>query len=104
MYSGDEHYGDDITSGIEPAGAPAAPPVRSSFTVLADARTRFGFLSAEDLAVLAADQRTRLMRVLVRCGGCRFLAAAQDAKHLIDIITAEGRDYVRDVSLPADGQ
>jgi hypothetical protein len=42
--------------------------------------------------------------VLVRCGGCRFLCGAQDVAHLIAIITADARDYVRDVSLPAEAR
>lgn len=59
-----------------------------------------GFLRADDLRTLAADPDTRLTPVLVRCGGCRFTCPAQDAAHLIDIITRERSDYVRDVSLP----
>ena len=43
----------------------------------------------------------RFTPLLVRCGGCRFTASAQDVEHLVAIITAEGSDYVRDVSLPA---
>jgi hypothetical protein len=62
-----------------------------------------GFLRAEDVAVIAADPRTRLTLLLVRCGNCRFLAPADQVKHLIDIITREGTDHVRDVSLPATG-
>jgi len=58
-----------------------------------------GFLRDADLTELARLDRLRL--VLVRCGECRFTCAAQDALHLIDIIRADGRDYVRDVSLPA---
>ena len=58
-----------------------------------------GFLRDGDLAELARLDRLRL--VLVRCGNYRFTCAAQDARHLIDIIKADGRDFVRDVSLPA---
>ena len=58
-----------------------------------------GFLRDTELAELARLDRLRL--VLVRCGACRFTCAAQDARHLIDIIRADGRDYVRDISLPA---
>jgi hypothetical protein len=61
--------------------------------------SRFGFVTAVEVASIAADNRTRLTPMLVRCGGCRFMCAAQDVKHLIDIITTDGRDYVRDVSL-----
>jgi hypothetical protein len=64
------------------------------------ARLRFGFLSTADVAELAADPSTRLMPLLVRCGGCRFTAGAQDIAHLVRCIEAGG-DYVRDVSIPA---
>ena len=57
-----------------------------------------GFLSPDDVAVLAATDR--LTPLIVRCGSCRFTAPAQDVQHLIDIITSDGRDYVRDVCLP----
>ena len=59
-----------------------------------------GFLSHEDVAVVAADPMTRLMPLLVRCGGCRFLAPAQDVATLIRYVDAGG-DYCRDVSVPA---
>jgi len=69
-------------------------------TVLARVRASFGqWLQAADVAALAADARTRLTPVLVRCGGCRFVVPADQAQHLIDIITREGSDYVRDASL-----
>ena len=58
-----------------------------------------GLLRDTELAELARLDRLRL--VLVRCGACRFTCAAQDARHLIDIIRADGRDYVRDISLLA---
>jgi len=83
-----------------------APPTGAS--VMAHARTeRGGFLTEEDVAAIAEDPATRLQLLLVRCGGGRFLAPAQDVKHFIDIIerdynTAPGvGDYVRDVSIPA---
>lgn len=62
-------------------------------------RERMGFLTTEDVAALAGHDRSRLWPVLVRCGGCRFTAPAQDIQHLIDILTREGSDYVRDVAL-----
>jgi hypothetical protein len=67
-------------------------------------RERGGFIQRDELAQLAAHKDSRLWLVLVRCGSCRFLAAAQDAKHLMDIIAFDGRDYVRDVSFPALGE
>ena len=74
---------------------------------------RMGFLTADDLAVIAADPVTRLTLVLVRCGGGRFLSPADQTKHFIDIIERDRKasandragfcgDYVRDVSLMAD--
>src|SRR3989304_4053609 len=76
-------------------------------------RARMGFLTSEEVAQIAADPETRLDGLLVRCGGGRFLAPAQDVAHFIGIIerhsdlvelhTAEPErvDYVRDVSVPA---
>jgi hypothetical protein len=63
---------------------------------------RGGFLTAEDVKSIATGNR--LMLLLVRCGNGRFLCAAQDVKHFVAIVTAEGRDYVRDVSIPAGGE
>lgn len=56
-----------------------------------------GFLSKNDIDDIASKDRLR--QLLVRCGACRFLAAAQDINHLIKAVNAIG-DYVRDVSLP----
>jgi hypothetical protein len=62
---------------------------------------QYGFLDPDQVRWLAEDHKYRLTMLLVRCGACRFTAPAQDVQHLIDIITDDGRDYVRDVSLPA---
>ena len=41
-----------------------------------------------------------------RAGGCeggkRFTAPAQDVESLIDLVSRDGKDYVRDASIPAD--
>ena len=75
-------------------------------------RERFGFLTSNELAEIAADDETRLAGLLVRCGCGRFLAPAQDVEHFIEIIRrhaeleeepGRGSDYVRDVSVPAGG-
>ncbi len=55
------------------------------------------FLTENQLPDLVALDR--LCPVLVRCGGGRFTAPAQDAAHFIALVEAGG-DYVRDVSLP----
>ena len=60
-------------------------------------RHGYGFLTTADLPELVAYDRLRLC--LVRCGGGRFIAPAQDVPHFVDIITREDSDYVRDVSL-----
>ena len=60
-----------------------------------------GFLTEDMVAKVAADNRTRMTNLLVRCGNARFVAAAQYVKGLIDAIEASGQDYVRDVSIPA---
>ena len=39
------------------------------------------------------------MQVLVRCGNGRFTTSVMNVEHFVNIINAEGRDYVRDVSL-----
>lgn len=65
-------------------------------------RVRFGFLSQGELSVLARDPETRLTLVLVRCGGGRFLTPAQNADHFIALVERDGREYVRDISLPAE--
>ena len=63
-------------------------------------RDNLGFLTASEVAALASRNDSRLTQLLVRCGGCRFVAAAQDVPQIINALEAAG-DYVRDVSLPA---
>lgn len=57
-----------------------------------------GFLRDFDIAILM--QHDRLRQLLVRCGACRFIAAAQDVDHIIGIIERDGADHIRDISLP----
>ncbi len=66
--------------------------------ILQRVKSHGGFLTEVDLDALT--QHDRLRQVLVRCNNCRFTCAAQDAKHLCEIIDASGADWVRDVSLP----
>jgi hypothetical protein len=54
----------------------------------------------EEVEAVGRNENTRLRPVLVRCGGCRFMCAAQDAAHLTRCVEAGG-DYVRDYSQPA---
>ncbi len=66
--------------------------------VLARASNNYGFITDEDLAVLATSEETRLRTVLVRWHEGRFSCPAQDAKVLIDALRAQ--DWtLRDVSL-----
>jgi len=58
-----------------------------------------GCLSLGDLQKLV--ELDRLHQVLVRCGGGRFVCAAQDAEHFISLVE-KGGDYVRDISLIVD--
>lgn len=58
-----------------------------------------GFLTEQDVLVLANDPYTRLTQVLVRCGNGRFVCAAQDVKHFVSIIEREDSNYIRDCSL-----
>lgn len=59
-----------------------------------------GFLTAQDVQAIA--EHDRLRQLLVRCGNCRFVTAAQSVEWLSAIIKRDGQDYVRDVSLLAD--
>lgn len=59
-----------------------------------------GFLLSLDVARMA--KLDRLRQLLVRMNGCRFVAAAQDVQHIVDLIESTGKDYVRDVSLPGN--
>lgn len=74
-------------------------PCATLIGMRARVKARRGFLSKEDLAIVA--KHDRLAQVLVRCGGCRFTCPAQDAQHLMDIIEKDARDYVREVTLVA---
>lgn len=65
-------------------------------------RERYGFLTDTELPILAQDEVYRTIRVLVRCGGSRFIACAQDALVLIEAVEASGKEYVRDVSIYKD--
>jgi hypothetical protein len=72
--------------------------------VLRTIAARQGFLTDKTIEMLA--KKDRLRQVVVRCGGCRFVCAAQDARHLIALVEsgkdASGYgDYVRDVSMSA---
>jgi hypothetical protein len=59
-----------------------------------------GFVSHEDVAAMTAHPAHRLVPLLVRCGGTRFVAPAQNVDTMIAAIERAG-DYVRDVSFPA---
>jgi hypothetical protein len=57
----------------------------------------YGFIICED-DLKTIVKENRFERLLVRCGGGRFIVAAQDAEHFMGIIRKEGSDYVRDLS------
>ena len=61
-------------------------------------RQHHGFITREMLPEIV--KTNRFERILVRCGGGRFIVPAQDADHFIQIITRERSDYVRDLSFP----
>ena len=74
--------------------------------ILRTALHHSGFFSSErDLEILARDQDTRLINVLVRCEGGRFTCPVQDAKHFISLVVsgqhAGQTEYIRDVALTA---
>jgi hypothetical protein len=56
--------------------------------------------TADQVEALARCDRYRLTQFLVRCDGCRFIASAQDVKHIVEALEKSG-DHVRDVSLYA---
>ncbi len=64
-------------------------------------RVKCGYLNSVEIDRIAADPATRLQLILVRCGSGRFLAPAHCVAHYIHIVESSGKDYVRDVSLPA---
>lgn len=59
----------------------------------------YGFVGPDEIAAIADENRFEML--LVRCGGGRFIAPAQDINHFVELINASGTDYVRDVSFPA---
>jgi hypothetical protein len=61
-------------------------------------KTQFGFITKEDLDILEVEMPN--LPLLIRCGGDRYVAQAQDAKARMDYVDETG-DYVRDVSIPA---
>jgi hypothetical protein len=64
---------------------------------------QYGFISsAAELARVVHENR--LQPIIIRCGGCRLMAPAQDVARLVGIIEAAEGEYVRDISIaPARG-
>lgn len=60
---------------------------------------QFGCLSLRDVQELC--EIDRFWQVLVRCGGGRFITAAQNVEWLAQVVE-KGGDYVRDFSLVVD--
>lgn len=58
----------------------------------------FGFVTEAEMPAIV--EQDRLIPLLVRCGGTRFMAGAQYISGLLKMVEAAG-DYVRDVSFPA---
>lgn len=87
------------------SGPPLAGPHFEPAALLARvSQDQYGFLTQSDVALLAGHPASRLLQVLVRCGGCRLVCAAQDVRHLIALVESgsdDGPEYVRDVSLLA---
>lgn len=63
-------------------------------------RHGFGFVTDADLPELVAV--APFYPCLVRCNLCRFTIPAEYVRHLVQIIDASGKDYVRDVALIFD--
>lgn len=66
--------------------------------ILARAEENFGFVTADELAVIANDPATRLTQMIVRWNQGRAKVAAQDVAGLIAATCAGGWD-LRDVSV-----
>lgn len=74
-----------------------------SLKILTEAvETRFGFLTAEDVAVLAADPSTRTLEVLIRCDANRLVvnmvdvpAEVERAGHSLRDVSLTGRECRR---------
>jgi hypothetical protein len=61
-------------------------------------KEKMGFITSkeEEESLIRED---RLQSVLVRCGGGRFSCPVQDLNHFISIISRDGKDYIRDISV-----
>ena len=64
------------------------------------AKARYGFVTDVDVSAMANHGQYRLISLLVRCGGKRFVAPAANVTEMIAAVEMAG-DYVRDVSFPA---
>lgn len=56
-----------------------------------------GFIRLTELPGIIRERP--LHPCLIRCGNGRFSCPAQDVQHFVDIITRDGQDYIRDISL-----
>ncbi len=65
-------------------------------------KSEYGFLSQTDLRILSKHKELSLVWCIVRCGCIRPLVMIRDAEALIDIITREGSDHVRDIALTTE--
>lgn len=94
------------TSKADPNPGPDGGPATYSPADLIESvrQNQAGFLTEHDVALLAGHPASRLLQLLVRCDGCRFLCAAQDVRHLVAIVESgsdDGPEFVRDVTLLA---
>ena len=65
---------------------------------IVNAKVHLGYVTESDVKTLGDSPKYRLTRLLVKCGGARFVAPAQDIPTLIAAIESNG-DYVRDVQI-----
>ena len=56
-----------------------------------------GFIRLDELPEIIRERP--LHPCLIRCGMGRFSCPEQDVQHFVDIITRDGADYIRDISL-----
>ena len=76
---------------------------REEWLAITEIKKNMGFVTGEQLRILSYNKNLKVqLMCLIRCGRMRPIVILQDTAFLIDIITREGTDYVRDVSLTCD--
>jgi len=59
-----------------------------------------GFMTIEDIMILGSHDTLKFSKVLIRCGGGRYLMEVQASLSFCKLIEQNNHDYVRDISIP----